>query len=75
MQETRRSASDAKQHRAKEQSIETHSHELANRAIFHKAHSSSADKLLVPSRGQACNQCHNELWKTPCPRFTAKATR
>ena len=47
---------------AKEQFIETHSHEpheLASCGMCHDAHGSSAAKLLVVSRDQACKQCHN----------------
>ncbi len=47
---------------AKEQFIQTHSHELhelASCGMCHDAHGSSVAKLLVLPRDQACKQCHN----------------
>lgn len=47
---------------AKEQFIQTHSHEpheLTSCGMCHDAHGSSAAKLLVLPRDQACKQCHN----------------
>lgn len=47
---------------AKEQFIQTHSHEpheLTSCGMCHDAHGSSVAKLLVMPRERACKQCHN----------------
>lgn len=47
---------------AKEQFIQTHSHEpheLTSCGMCHDAHGSSVAKLLVMPREKACKQCHN----------------
>ena len=47
---------------AGQQFIRTHSHEqheLSSCGMCHDAHGSSAAKLLVVAREQACKQCHN----------------